>query len=532
MNTLFLQKCTNTIQRSLVPVIPRFAYYLRQQGAKALFSSWTMPFHAHDRASSTATTISTKETTTNTNAPTVKDYHRVWAEPYKIKVVEPLSMTTPEHRRQAIVNAGYNTFLLKAEDVYIDFLTDSGTSAMSDAQWGALMIGDEAYAGSKSYFHLEEAVQQVYGYPELVPTHQGRGAEHILSQILIKPGDVVPSNMYFTTTKFHQEYAGGKLVDVIIDEAHDPKSTHPFKGNIDLDKLRRVFEEYGTDRVPYVSFETNVNMAGGQPASMANIKQVYEFCQQNGVLVMLDATRALENAWFIKCREEGYADKSVKEILWEICSYSDGATVSSKKDNLVNIGGFLALRDKELADRARDLLVAFEGLHTYGGMSGRDMEALATGIHEMVASDDHVRARVGQVEYFGNQLIDAGIPIITPIGGHGVFMDAAAILSHLPQDHLPAQALTAALYVDSGLRGMERGIVSAGRDMATGENHHPRLELVRLAIPRRVYTQAHFDYAAESIIHVCEQRDSIRGLRFTYEPKQLRFFRARFEPIQ
>jgi tyrosine phenol-lyase len=391
-------------------------------------------------------------------------------------------------------------------------LTDSGTSAMSDSQWAALMVGDEAYAGSKSYFHLEQAVQDVYGYPELVPTHQGRGAEHILSQILIKPGDIVPGNMYFTTTKFHQEYAGGKFVDVIVDEAHDPKSTLPFKGNIDLEKLEHVIETYGADRVPYVSFETNVNMAGGQPASMANIKAVYKLCQKHGVLVMLDATRALENAWFIKCREPGYADKSVKEILREICSYSDGATVSSKKDNLVNIGGFLALRSKDLADRARDLLVAFEGLHTYGGMSGRDMEALARGIREMVETDDHVRARVGQVEYFGMQLQNAGIPMITPIGGHGIFLDAA-------------------IYVDSGVRGMERCIVSAGRDKLTGENHHPKLELVRLAIPRRVYTQAHFDYAAESILHVYQQRESIQGLRFVYEPDTLRFFRARFEPI-
>ena len=440
-------------------------------------------------------------------------------------------MTTPTMREKAIVEAGYNTFLLKAKDVYIDFLTDSGTSAMSDSQWAALMVGDEAYAGSKSYYHLEDAVREIYGYPELVPTHQGRGAEHILSQILIKPGDIIPGNMYFTTTKFHQEFAGGKFVDVIVDEAHDPKSTFPFKGNIDLDKLRCVIEEHGAERVPYVSFETNVNMAGGQPASMANIKEVYDFCQKHGILVMLDATRALENAWFIKCREEGYSDKSVREILFEICSYSDGATVSSKKDNLVNIGGFLALRDKELADRARDLLVAFEGLHTYGGMSGRDMEALARGIREMVESDDHVRARVGQVEYFGKKLLDGGIPTITPIGGHGIFLNAAEILSHLPQEYFPAQALSAALYVDSGVRGMERGIVSAGRDKVTGENLHPKLELVRLAIPRRVYTQAHFDYAAESILHVYEQREFIRGLRFTYEPQSLRFFRARFEPI-
>jgi tyrosine phenol-lyase len=457
--------------------------------------------------------------------------HRSWAEPYKIKMVEPIRMTTREYREEAIKEAGYNTFLLKAEDVYIDLLTDSGTSAMSDYQWAGLMLGDEAYAGSKSFYHLVDAVRDVYGYEELIPTHQGRGAEHILSQILIKPGDIVPGNMYFTTTRFHQEYAGGSFVDVIIDEAHQPDSEHPFKGNIDLAKLQAVIDEYGADRIPYVSFESNVNLAGGQPASMANYREVFEFCTKHGILVMLDATRALENAYFIQQREGGYHDKSVREILAEICSYSDGATVSSKKDNLVNIGGFLALRDTELARRARALLVAFEGLHTYGGMSGRDMEALARGIYEMVEHDDHVAARVGQVQYLGDKLIKAGVPIVRPVGGHGIFLDAAAILPHIPQTDFPAEALTAALYVDAGVRGMERGIVSAGRDPATGDHHYPKLELVRLAIPRRVYTQAHMDVAAESVVSVYEDREAISGLRFTYEPSELRFFQARFEPL-
>ena len=457
--------------------------------------------------------------------------HRSWAEPYKIKMVEPIRITTREYREAAIQQSGYNTFLLKSEDVYIDLLTDSGTSAMSDYQWAGLMLGDEAYAGSKSFYHLVEAVRDVYGYEELIPTHQGRGAEHILSQILIKEGDVVPGNMYFTTTKFHQEYAGGSFVDVIIDEAHQPSSEHPFKGNIDLAKLQAVVDEHGADRIPYVSFETNVNLAGGQPASMANLREVYEFCSKHGILVMLDATRALENAYFIQQREGGYHDKSVKEILAEICSYSDGATVSSKKDNLVNIGGFLALRDPELARRARALLVAFEGLHTYGGMSGRDMEALARGIHEMVEHDDHVAARVGQVQYLGEKLIKTGVPIVRPVGGHGIFLDAASILPHVPQAHFPAQALAAALYVDAGVRGMERGVVSAGRDPVTGDHHYPKLELVRLAIPRRVYTQAHMDVAAESVVSVFEDREAISGLQFTYEPPELRFFQARFEPL-
>ena len=456
---------------------------------------------------------------------------RSWAEPWRIKMVEPLPITTREQREKAIVAAGYNTFLLQSDDVYIDLLTDSGTSAMSDHQWAGLMEGDEAYAGSRSFRHLCEAVADVYGYPETIPTHQGRGAEHILSQVLITPGDVIPGNMYFTTTRFHQEHAGGRFVDVIVDEAHDTEALHPFKGNVDLAKLQAVIDEVGAERIPYVSVETNVNMAGGQPMSLANLEATYDLCRRHGILVMLDATRALENAWFIKQREPGYAGKSVAEILREICSYSDGATVSSKKDNLVNIGGFLALRDPELARRARVLLVAFEGLQTYGGMSGRDMEALARGIREMVDGDDHVRARVGQVEYLGNLIARAGVPIVVPIGGHGVFLDARAILSHLPQDHLPAQALAAALYIDSGVRAMERGIVSAGRNKQTGDHNRPKLELVRLTLPRRVYTQSHMDVTAESVAAVYEDRARVRGLRFTYEPPDLRFFQARFEPL-
>ena len=454
-----------------------------------------------------------------------------WAEPWKIKMVEPLTMTTRDHREQAIADAGYNTFLLRSEDVYIDLLTDSGTTAMSDRQWSAMLLGDESYAGATSFYKLVDAVHDVYGYEELIPTHQGRGAEHILSQLLIKEGDVVPGNMYFTTTRYHQEAAGGKFVDVIVDQAHDPESTFPFKGNIDLDKLKAVVDDVGSDRVPYVSFETNVNMAGGQPASMANIKEVYAYCRAHAIPVMLDATRALENAYFIQQREDGYKDRSIASIVREIADHSDGATVSSKKDNLVNIGGFLAVRDADLATRARAMLVAFEGLHTYGGMAGRDMEALAVGIREMVATDDHVRARVGQVEYLGHKLIDAGVPIIQPIGGHGVFLDARRILGHLSQDQFPAQALAAAIYVDSGVRGMERGNVSAGRDPESGENRHPNLELVRLTIPRRVYTQSHMDVVAESVIAVYQNRASVQGLEFTYEPESLRFFQARFAPV-
>lgn len=455
---------------------------------------------------------------------------RSWAEPFKIKMVEPLKMTTRPQRERAISEAGFNTFLLRSEDVYIDLLTDSGTSAMSDQQWAGMMLGDEAYAGSKNFYHLEETVRRYYGYARTIPTHQGRGAEHILSRLTIKPGDFVPGNMYFTTTRLHQELAGAQFVDVIIDAAHDPASQHPFKGNVDLTKLQRLIDEVGAQRIPYLCLQATVNMAGGQPISMANARDTAILCHKYGIKVFLDATRAVENAWFIQQREAGYANKPVAEILFELCGHSDGCTMSGKKDCLVNIGGFLALNDQTLADRACDEVVIYEGLHTYGGMAGRDMEAMARGIEESV-QDEHIRARVGQVEYLGELLIEAGVPVVRPIGGHGVFVDARAFLPHLRKDEFPAQALAAALYVDSGVRGMERGAVSAGRDPKTGEHRFPKLELVRLTIPRRVYTQAHMDVTAESIIDLFEKRDGIRGLSFTYEPRHLRFFRARFAPV-
>lgn len=455
---------------------------------------------------------------------------RSWAEPYKIKMVEPLHMTTRAQRERAIAEAGFNTFLLRSEDVYIDLLTDSGTSAMSDRQWAGLMLGDEAYAGSRNFYRLEEAVRRAYGYTHVIPTHQGRGAENLLSQLCIRPGDVVPGNMYFTTTKCHQERAGGTFVDVIIDEAHDAQSEHPFKGNVDLDKLRRLIGEVGADRIPYLSLETNVNMAGGQPCSMANIAASCALCRASGIPVYLDATRAVENAYFIMLREPGYEHRSIAEILREICSHTDGCTMSAKKDSLVNIGGFLALNDDHLADEARNLVVVYEGLHTYGGLAGRDMEAMAIGISESVEYD-HIRARIGQVEYLGRRLSNAGVPVVRPIGGHGVFVDAARFLPHLPREQFPAQALAAALYVDSGVRSMERGAVSAGRD-ENGENVYPPLELVRLTIPRRVYTQAHMDVVAESVIELYEHAERLVGLTMTHEPRHLRFFQARFAPVE
>ncbi|HHL51765.1 MAG TPA: tyrosine phenol-lyase [Flammeovirgaceae bacterium] len=453
-----------------------------------------------------------------------------WAEPYKIKMVEPVFITTREEREQALQQAGYNTFLLRSEDVYIDLLTDSGTSAMSDRQWAGLMLGDEAYAGSRNFYHLEEAVQKYYGYRYLVPTHQGRGAEHIISQILIKKGDVIPGNMYFTTTRLHQELAGGKFVDVIIDEAHDPESTYSFKGDVDLDKLEKIIDTYGAERIPYVSIATTVNMAGGQPISLANLRQVRELTDRYGIKIIHDMTRVAENAFMIQQKEDGYAGKSVAEITREICDLTDGATMSAKKDAMVNIGGFLALNDADLYDEARNMVVIYEGLHTYGGMAGRDMEALAIGIAESL-QDDHIKARVGQVHYLGNKLHEYGVPIVKPVGTHGVFIDARAFLPHLSQDVFPAQALAAELYLDSGVRTMERGVVSAGRNRETGEHNYPKLELVRLTIPRRVYTQAHMDVVAESVASVLAGRDRIRGLKMVYEPKYLRFFQARFEPL-
>lgn len=455
---------------------------------------------------------------------------RSWAEPYKIKMVEPIKMTTREEREKALAEAGYNTFLLKSEDVYIDLLTDSGTSAMSDHQWAGMLLGDEAYAGSKNFYHLEEAIRRYYGYKYVVPTHQGRGAENILSKIAIKPGDFVPGNMYFTTTRLHQELAGGTFVDVIIDEAHDPQSKHSFKGNVDLDKLERLIREQGASKIAYVSLAGTVNMAGGQPVSMANVKALRELCDRHGIKIFLDAARIVENCYLIQQREDGYLHKSVAEILREFCSYTDGCAVSAKKDALVNIGGWLAVNDEALFEEARNMVVVYEGLHTYGGLAGRDLEAMARGIEESV-QDDHVAARVRQVEYLGELLLEWEVPIVEPIGGHAVYLDAKRFYPHMPQDHFPAQTLAAELYLDSGIRSMERGIVSAGRDPVTGDHRRPKLELVRLTIPRRVYTQAHMDVTAEAVLSVYQQREGMKGLRMVHEPKYLRFFQARFERL-
>ncbi len=452
------------------------------------------------------------------------------AEPFRIKVVEMMKTMTKEERQKAMEEAGYNTFLLKSEDVYIDLLTDSGTTAMSDRQWAGMMVGDEAYAGSRNFLHLDATVKEFYGFRHMVPTHQGRGAENLLSRLKIKPGDIIPGNMYFTTTRYHQEANGGIFKDVIIDEAHDSQAVHPFKGNIDLNKLQNLIDEFGVERIPYVCLAVTVNLAGGQPVSMQNIREVSALCHTHGIEIFFDATRCVENAYFIKKREEGYKHVSIKDILLEMMSYGDGATMSGKKDCMVNIGGFLAMNSDELFARSKELVVVFEGMPSYGGMAGRDMEAMAIGIKESV-DYAYISHRVEQVAYLGEQLIAAGVPVVQPIGGHAVFLDARKFLPHLTQDQLPAQTLAAHLYIESGVRSMERGIVSAGRNKETGEHHRPKLELVRLTIPRRVYTYAHMDLVADAVIRLYNNREQIPGLQFVYEPPMLRFFNARFKPL-
>lgn len=449
-------------------------------------------------------------------------------EPYKIKVVENMAQLTKEERIEAIERAGYNTFLLRADECYIDLLTDSGTNAMSDHQWAGMMIGDESYAGSRNFYNLEETVRDIFGFKYVVPTHQGRGAENILSTITIKPGDYVPGNMYFTTTRFHQERNGATFRDVIIDEAHDPnREGIPFKGNVDLKKFKDLIDEVGADKIPYICLAVTVNLAGGQPVSMENIREVSKLAHENGIKVMFDATRCIENAYFIKEREKGYENKTIREIVKEMFSYGDGCTMSGKKDCLTNIGGFLCMNDYDLYLQSTATVVQFEGMPSYGGLAGRDMEAMAIGIREAI-NYNYISHRVNQIRYLGEKLEAAGVPMVKPFGGHAIFLDAREFLPHLTQDELPAQSLAAAIYTHSGVRTMERGIVSAGRDVKTGKNHYPKLETVRLTIPRRVYTYAHLDYVAEAIIELYEKRSEIKGLKWEYEAKFLRFFTGRF----
>jgi tyrosine phenol-lyase len=446
--------------------------------------------------------------------------------PWKVKVVEPIRLPPRGRRRRALAEAGYNTFLLRAEDVFVDLLTDSGTSALSQEQRAAQELGDEAYAGSRSFFRLEAAVQEVYGYRHVIPTHQGRGAEHLLARILVGPGQMVPSNLYFTTSRAHVELAGGVWTDVSIAEASDPASMHPFKGNIDLVALERVLGSSAPDHVAFVRQEACLNMAGGQPFSMENLRGVRELTRDHGVPFVLDATRVAENALFVKRHEPGYGGRSIASVVREIASLTDGAVFSSKKDHLVPIGGLLALNDDDLAQRARELVVVYEGFPHYGGMAGHDMEALARGIYE--STDERlVDHYVSQSAFLGGLLAGAGVPVVLPFGAHAVFLDAKRFLPHVPQEQFPAQALAAAIYLEGGVRTMERGIVSGQH----GSEPYDGLELVRLTIPRRVYTGEHLEYVADVVARLHRASGGIAGLRMTYEPESLRFFQARFEPV-
>ncbi len=452
------------------------------------------------------------------------------AEPFRIKSVETVSMISRDERVKKMQEAGYNTFLLNSKDIYIDLLTDSGTNAMSDKQWAGMMIGDEAYAGSENFYHLEKTVKELFGFKHIVPTHQGRGAENLLSQLAIKPGQYVAGNMYFTTTRFHQEKNGATFVDIVRDEAHDASLNLPFKGDIDLNKLATLIKEKGAENIAYICLAVTVNLAGGQPVSMANMRAVHEMASTYGIKIYYDATRCVENAYFIKEQEAGYENVSIKDIVHEMFSYADGCTMSGKKDCLVNIGGFLCMNDEEMFSAAKELVVVYEGMPSYGGLAGRDMEAMAIGLREAMQYE-YIEHRVKQVRYLGDKLREAGVPIVEPTGGHAVFLDARRFCPHLTQDQFPAQSLAASIYMETGVRSMERGIVSAGRSKETGENHRPKLETVRLTIPRRVYTYAHMDVVADGIIKLYQHKEDIRGLTFVYEPKQLRFFTARFDFI-
>ncbi len=446
--------------------------------------------------------------------------------PWKIKVVEPIRLPDRAHRLAALESAGYNTFLLRSDDVFVDLLTDSGTSALSQEQRAAMELGDEAYAGSRSFFRLEQAVHDVYGWRHVIPTHQGRGAEHLLSRVLVRPGQIVPSNLYFTTSREHVVLAGGRWVDVSVPEASLPEVHAPFKGDIDLAALDRVLTDAGRDGVAFVRQEACLNMAGGQPFSLANLRAVRALAREHGVPLILDATRVSENAVFVKDREPGYADWPLERLVRAIADEVDGAVFSSKKDHFVPIGGFVAVNDDDLAERLRELVVVYEGFPHYGGIAGHDMEALAQGIRES-ADEAMVRHEIDQAAHLGGLLEDAGVPIVVPVGAHAVFLDAKRFLPHVPQSAFPAQALAAALYLEGGVRSMERGIVSGQH----GDEPYDGLELVRLTLPRRVYTQEHLEHVADVVISVLRRCEQVPGLRMTYEPAHLRFFQARFEPL-
>lgn len=454
-----------------------------------------------------------------------------FAEPYKIKMVEQIRKSTREERIQWIKEATYNLFKLSSDKVFIDLLTDSGTGAMSDKQWSEMMLGDESYAGASSFFKMKNTIKELLGFDYVLPTHQGRAAENVLFSVLVKNGDLVPGNSHFDTTKGHIEFRHAKAVDCTIDEAFNPTLSHPFKGNIDLNKLQKVFENNPVEKIPMVIITVTCNTSGGQPVSMKNIREVSELSKKYGVKVIMDSARFAENAYFIKIREKGYENKTIREIVAEMFSYADGMTMSSKKDAIVNMGGFIGLRDQEIYRQASTFNIIYEGYLTYGGLSGRDMNALAQGLRESTEFE-YLESRIGQVEYLGKKLLAHGIPILEPIGGHAIFIDSKRFLPHIPQSEFPAQILGVELYIESGVRGTEIGTLLADRDPVTRENRYPQLELLRLAIPRRVYSSNHMDYIAAAIINVYERRNEIkRGLKINWEAPIMRHFTVELERL-
>lgn len=453
-----------------------------------------------------------------------------YAEPWRIKMVEQIKNLSREERIQKVEAAGLNLFNLAAEDVYIDLLTDSGTGAMSDHQWSALMLGDESYAGSKSFFQLKETIKTLLGFPYMLPTHQGRAAENVLFSAMVKENDVIPGNSHFDTTKGHIEFRKAHAIDCTIDEASDAKLIHPFKGNIDCQKLEKCIKETGVSRIPLVVLTITCNSGGGQPVSMQNIKEVSAICRKYNIPLFYDSARFAENAYFIKIREAGYANKTIKEIVKEMFSYADGMTMSSKKDGIVNIGGFIGLKDEKIFQACTVFNIMFEGYITYGGMAGRDMAALAVGLNESTEFE-YLNARISQIEYLGNKLKGYGIPLLEPFGGHAIYIDAKNFLPHIPQLQYPAQVLGVELYIEAGIRSVEIGTVLADRDPVTREERPPKLELLRLAIPRRVYTNNHMDVIAWGLKQVWNRRDSITGYKIKYEAPIMRHFTSTFERI-
>ncbi|MGE3153951.1 MAG: tryptophanase [Nitrospiraceae bacterium] len=453
------------------------------------------------------------------------------SEPFKIKVVEPIRRTTREERDSLLREAGYNLFQVPADSVYVDLLTDSGTAAMSDNQWAGMMLGDESYAGSKNYYHFEETVRSIFGYRHVIPTHQGRMAENLLFSTVVKPGMCVPNNIHFDTTRANVEHQQAEALDLVIKEAYDPHCDLPFKGNMDLSRLEEAINRIGRERIPLVLLTITNNSGGGQPVSMANIRDTRRLLTRYGIPLFFDACRFAENCYFIKEREPGYEDRSILDIARELFSYGDGCTMSAKKDGLVNIGGFLSLNHDQWTQDITNMLILVEGFPTYGGLAGRDLEAMARGLRE-VLDEDYLSFRIGQVRYLGELLDQAGVPIVKPVGGHAVYLNAKEFLPQLSQAQFPAQALAAALYREYGIRGVEIGTVMFGKkDPATGQALHPQLELVRLAIPRRVYTNMQITYVAESIVALHRRRENIRGLKMIYEAPVLRHFTARFEEL-